>query len=78
MKAFLLTLALGTGYFQVGGGGFRVHEIYRNRHDVVVGEYTQFTKQDQFVVWCAGAQHFPAWDENAARKYVQRCPGAND
>ena len=78
MHKFLLMLVLGTGYYQVGHGGFRVHEIYRNRHDRVVGQYTQFTRADQVVVWCEGAQKVPAWDENAARKYLERCPGASE
>jgi hypothetical protein len=80
MKAFLLTLVLGTGYYQVGHGGFRVHEIYRNRHDVVVGEYTQWHRGMPFVAQCVGAQAITevVYREKDAQRWVEHCPGARD
>lgn len=81
MTHVLLLILLGTGYWQRAPlHGDRVHEVYRSRHDKVVGEYLQTTKHGLFLASCAQQPAIPPANatavttEKEARRVVEACP----
>ena len=71
---FLILVLFGTGYFTRVRDGQRVHELYRNRHGVVIAGYIQAVKHGGFAVQCVNRPPAIAADERAARAYARACP----
>lgn len=78
LKHFLVTLVLGTGYGQLVHDGTHLHVVFRNRHDKVVGGYSQLQRHDPFVAQCNGRQAVVRYSLKQAEAFVEACPGAKD
>lgn len=74
MHSILATIVYGTGYYQVVHDGNRVHELYRSRHDVVLGSYLQRTKGQWFEAQCVLGPVTVMPTEKQAARTVEACP----
>lgn len=74
LSKILLFLAFGGSYYQRVRDGQHVHEVYRNRRDVVIGGYVQRARGDLFAAQCAGQFVVAVPTEKLARRYVETCP----